>query len=412
MAATTTTAAAILRTQYTKDRVYWLAYENNPFVGTIDRHEDFGGDYYMVPVQTETPQGGSAGGFTTAQATEAASTFKRFQLTRKNDYAVARIDGEAWMAAQSNTYALVELFTREVDGAIHTNKRSLAISGFRSGTGSRGQISSGSNVSTSSITLNLTSDITNFALGMSIQLAATDGGTLRNSGANAVITKIDRLNGVLAFGDVLTNYIAAAAANDFIVRTGDNNNVMIGMSGWVPGANVTNTLFNFLDRTADPLRLAGQFYNAQGQSIRATLIESIARIDVEGGDADIVWMHPRDKSILVQEMEGKSLYFKEVQTPVPESDQTIGYKTIEADFDGHTVKVMGDLNVPRQHMYIGEWDTMSMYTLGQAPQIIDYDDLEALRVYNADSFEIRIVSRGDFGCKAPGYWVHAINVGL
>jgi len=54
---------------------------------------------------------------------------------------------------------------------------------------------------------------------------------------------------------------------------------------------------------------------------------------------------------------------------------------------------------------------VSMYTLGQAPQIIDYDDLEALRVSNADSFEIRIVSRGDFGVKAPGYWSHGINLG-
>ena len=410
MSQTATTAAAILRTQYTKDRVYWLSYDNNPEIATVDRHEDFGGDFYMVPVQTETPQGGSAGGFTQAQTNEAPSVFKRFQLTRKNDYAVARIDGEAWMAAQANTYALVELFTREVDGAIHTNKRSLAISFFRDGTGARGIIASAINADP--ITLSAQSDITNFALSMPLQAATGGaGGALRSAGATAVITKIDRLNGLLYFGAALNTFIAAVANGDALVRAGDNNNVMIGMSGWVPGANVTNTLFNFLDRSVDPVRLAGQFYNAQGQSIRAALIEMIARVDVEGGDADHVWLHRRDQSLLVQEMEGKSYYQKSVEVPVPGSDQTIGFDVLEAEFDGHKVRIMGTINVPRGHCYVGEWETVNMYTLGMAPQIIDYDDLEALRVFNADSFEIRIVSRGDFGVKAPGYWCHGINLG-
>lgn len=409
MSQTVTTAAAILRTQYTKDRVYWLAYDNNPEIATIDRHEDFGGDYYMVPVQTETPQGGSAGGFTQAQTNEQPSVFKRFQLTRKNDYAVARVDGEAWMAAQSNTYALVELFTREVDGAIHTNKRSLAISFFRDGTGTRGFVNSSTGAA--AITLSNQWDVTNFAIGMSIQCVNGSGGTLRSGGATATITKIDRLNGIITFGDVLTNYIAAAANGDAIVRAGDNNNVMIGSSGWIPSANVTNTLFNFLDRSVDPVRLAGQWYNGAGQTWRAAIIEQIGRVDVEGGDADTVWMHTRDKSLLVQEMEGKSLYTKVVEAPIPDSDQAIGFETVEADFDGHRVKIMASINVPRQNVFVGEWDTVSMYTLGQAPQIIDYDDLEALRVYNADSFEIRIVSRGDFGFKAPGYWCHGIGMG-
>jgi hypothetical protein len=84
---------------------------------------------------------------------------------------------------------------------------------------------------------------------------------------------------------------------------------------------------------------------------------------------------------------------------------------IEAEFDGEKVKVMSSINVPRGEFFIGEWDTMGLYSLGPAPQIIDYDSLEALRVYNADSFEVRIVSRGDFGCRAPGYWCHGFSLG-
>lgn len=410
MSANVTTAAAILKTQYTPDRVYWLSYDNNQEIATIDRKDGFGGDYFMVPVQTETPQGGSAGGFATAQGNEAPSKYYRFQLTRHNDYAVARIDGEAWQAAQSNTYALVELFTREVDGAIHTNKRSLAISFFRDGTGTRGFINSTANAQ--SITLSSQSDVRNFAVGLTIQCVNGSGNASGIRTGTAVITKIDRLNGILTFGDVLGNYITSPANGDALVRSGDANNVFIGAGAWVPGANVTNTLFNFLDRTPDPVRLAGQWYNAQGQSIRSFLIQAIANIDAEGGDADVVWLNIADKATLVQEMEGKSLYTKQVEAPIPGSDQSIGFDTMEADFEGHKVTINGSVNVPRSNAFVGQWDTFFMATLGQAPQIIDYDTLEAVRVYNADSFEVRIVSRGDFACKAPGYWLHGINVGL
>ena len=409
MSATVSAVTAILRTQYTKDRVYWLAYTNNPEIATVDRHEDFGGDFYKIPLQNDVPQGGSAGGLAQAQINEAPGSYKNFQLTRKNDYALARVDGEAWMAAQTNTYALVEVFTREVDGAIHTNKRSLAISFFQDGTGARGQVLN--DITSANLTLTQVSDITNFALNMPIQLTNGRGGALRSAGATATVSKIDRLNGVLVFSAAVNTFIAAAANGDFILRAGDNNNTFNGMSAIIPSANVTPTLFQNLDRSVDQVRLAGQFYNASGQSFRGAIIETMGRVEVEGADADTVWMHTRDKSILVQEMEGKSIYAKMVEVPVPGSDQTIGFDVLEAEFEGKRVRIMASINVPRGNFYTGEWDTMAMYTLGMAPQIIDYDDLEALRVSNADSFEVRIVSRGDYACKAPGYWVHGFSLG-
>jgi hypothetical protein len=410
MSASTTTAAAILKTQYSPDVVMWLSYKDNPEIATVDRNENFGGDFFMLALQNEVPQGGSAGGFAQAQTNEFAGSYKRFQLTRHNDYAVARIDGEAWQAAQSNTYAMVELFTREVDGAIHTNKRSLAISFFRDGTGARGQVLN-VNVATNAISLTQVADITNFGLNMPLQVANVAGGTLRNSGSVAVVQKIDRLNGLLTFTDILANVVSGAVNGDFLLRAGDNNNVLNGMTAMIPKVNVTNTLFDGLDRSVDPVRLAGQYYNASGQSFRGAIIETLGRAKVEGADADTVWMHTRDKSILVQEMEGKSIYAKVVEVPVPGSDQTIGFDTLEAEFDGEKVRIMSSINVPRGDFFLGEWDTMGLYSLGPAPQIIDYDSLEALRVYNADSFEVRIVSRGDFGCRAPGYWVHGFSLG-
>jgi hypothetical protein len=402
------TAAAILKSQYTQDKVYWIALQKNKAIAKIRKDEKFVGDYKYCAVQIETPQGGGVT-IQLAQAHLAPGVYKRFQLTRKLDFSLARVTGEAMKAAEGDDATLVQLWTREMDGAIHTIKRSWAVQFWRGGTGTRGIINSG--VTGNNVTLSLTTDIQGFSIGMTLQLAGTDGGTLRNAGANVVVTKIDRLNGILYFADILTNYIAAAANGDFILREGDLNAVILGANAWVPSANVTSTLFNNLDRTSDPVRLAGQFKNSSGLTIRDSIIEDMARIDVEGGEADVVALHPRDRATLTKELDSKSIYFKEVTGSVKVGDAEIGYDAIEADFDGQRVEVMSDINVRRQESWVTQWDTWGLNTLGPFPHIVDYDSLEFQRVFNDDSFEVRVTSKGDMENLAPAYTVHSVGIG-
>jgi hypothetical protein len=410
MSATTTTSAAILKSQYTQDRVYWINYVRNKVIGMVRKDEKLEGDQKYVAVQTELPQGG---GITIPLAQQHLNPgiYKRYTITRKNDYTVARVSGEALKAAASDDGALLNLWEREMDGAIYTCKRSWAIQFPRNGTGSRGQISAGSNVGTATITLALASDITNFAVGMTLQATATDGGTLRSAGANIVVTGIDRLNSTLTAAGNWSAAIAAIAASDFLLREGDNNGVIQGMNAWVPKIAITNTLFNGLDRSPDPVRYAGQPLNSQGMTLREAIIESMARIDVEGGEPDTAIFHPRDKATLVKEFEGKSIYFKEVTSP-GSPDAAMGFDVIEADFDGHKLKVIADMNQPRQDGYVTQWDTWGFDSLGPAPHIIMDDTLEFLRVYNDDALEVRVVNRGDLENLAAAYSVHLYNVGL
>lgn len=409
MSATTTTSAAILKSQYTQDRVYWISYKRNKVIAMVRKDEKLEGDQKYVAVQTETPQGG---GITVplAQSHLNPGIYKRYTITRKNDFAIARVSGEALKAAASDDGALLNLWEREMDGAIHTCKRTWAIHFPRNGTGSRGQISAGSNVGTPTITLARASDITNFSVGMTLQATATDGGALRSAGATIVLTAIDRLNATLTAAGNWTASIAAVVASDFLLREGDNNGVIQGMAAWVPSIAITATLFNGLDRTPDPVRYAGQPLNAQGMTIREAIIESMARIDVEGGDPDTVIVHPRDRATLVKEFEGKSIYYKETSMPGT-SDASMGFDVLEADFDGNKVKVISDMNQPRADGYVTQWDTWGYDSLGPAPHIIMDDTLEFLRVYNDDALEVRVVNRGDLENLAAAYSVHLFNVG-
>lgn len=408
--ATVALVSALLKDQYTQREVYWEAYKNNPELATVAKDEKFVGNVKQVAIQIETPQGGGVT-VALAQSHLLPGSYKRFTLTRAQDFSFVRVDDQAMRAADTEDGSLVKLWTREMDGGILTIKRQWAVMFWRSGTGSRGQMNG--NVASNAITLLAPTDITGFAVGMTLQASNGDGGALRSAGANAIVQKIDRMQGILYFSDIFTNLIAAATNTDFLLREGDNNAVIHGMAAWIPQTAPNATAFNGLDRTPDVVRLAGQGLNAVGMTLREMTIEAMARIDVEGGEADCAWYHPRDRATLTKEFEGKSIYFKQVETlaKIPGSDAVMGFDAFRAEFDGQMLTVMSSLNVPRQHVYVGQWDTAQLATLGPFPFIQNADGNEFLRVYNTNDYEVRIAGYGDLEIDAPGYWVHAYNVG-
>ncbi len=81
--------------------------------------------------------------------------------------------------------------TTEIDGAIHSCARSLAVALYRSGSGSIGVISAASNVATATITVSDLESITNFEKSMVLQSSATDGtGSVR--AGTVTILALDR----------------------------------------------------------------------------------------------------------------------------------------------------------------------------------------------------------------------------
>lgn len=412
MSASYATITGVTKTQYTQPKVYWLSYAKNPDFGTIAKKEDWVGDNYVIALQTEVPQGGGIN-VQTAINHLAAGQYKRFSLTRVNDYSLARVSGEAIAATETNQGALIDIWKREMDGAIHTVRRSACIHMWRDGTGTRGFVAAASNVNSNTLTLATPSDISNFSVNLTLQAANAAGGTLRGSGANNVVTAIDRINGILTFGNV-TNLAATwtgYSTGDALLREGDNNAMIKGFAAWAPTSAVATTdSFNGLNRSTDT-RMVGGYVNAAGMTIREAIIEGIARGDFEGGEMDMVWLNTRDRATLTKELEGKTIQQRQVNAPIKGSSVSIGYDVIEAEFDGQTVKVASSVNVPRTHAYVTQWNTWQFASLKPAPHIIKDDGMDALRVSNDDSVELRVVYRGDMGTFAPAYTQHLFNVG-
>ncbi len=418
MTATVQSSAAILKTKYTQPKVYWEAYENNPSFAEVRKDTTFDGNNKVIAIQTEAPIGG---GFSIgqAQANLGPGLYKNFLLTRIEDFGVARIKGQAMKAAAKSTGALLDLWTREMDGIILHVTRSAAINMWRTGTGSRSYISTGSTVASTTITLGVIQDISNFYVGMQVQASQLDGGTVRGGGTYAVVSKVNRVTGTLTSATNWSAQIAGLATGDYLYRNGDpangGTNLMVsGIQGWiVPLASrpVTTTQWFGVDRTSDEVRLAGLYLDATNTEMQEALIEGIAQIEVEGGKPDKIWMHPRDRANFAKELGAKVIYNKSV-TKIPGSEASVGFKSMEITLGDSDIEVMADINVPRYTCLITQWDTWALESIGPCPQILDFDSNDFLRVTNDDSYEVRVGYYGNLSNGAPAYSNFVSNFGL
>jgi hypothetical protein len=396
MALDMTTFAAALKQHYVPLTVKNLVYKNNPALAMIKKDEKFGGVNMPLPLIYGNPQGRSAT-FSNALAQKTNSQIKAFTLTRASDYSLANIDNQAIEASQNDSDAFMRAATTEVDGAIQGATRSLATSLFRNGTGSIGVISSGSTVASPTITLSDLNTVTNFEVGMTLQVSATDGAAVRTG--SVVLTGVDRNAGTLTASGNWTAGISAVQTGDYISVAGDLNSKIKGFDAWVPMPSVlTSASFFGVDRTADATRLGGISLDKTGVPIEEALVDLAARIAREGGSPDVCFLDFSNYANLEKALGSKVQYVN-----LKATDADVGFAGMQIMGAKGPIKVVPDQNMFSDRAYIMQWDTWCLYSLGMAPKILQSDGLEFLRVSSADAVEVRVGYYAQLGCVAPGW---------
>jgi len=408
-----TAAAQVLKQRYTRKKLNTLSYNNNTLLALMPKDEALGSNAFVFGVRNAVAQTRSWNGFSQSQASTAnpggASTYNRFVVPHYNDYTTANITGDAIDSAKGDENTLINVLTGEIDGALYTASRSLAISMYKNGGGARGQISATSNTATTTITLANPTDIVNFEVGMPVVLSTADGTTGSVKNGVAYIGAIDRDLGTLTAAASLvaittpvnwTAQIGTAAANDYIFQLGDFGNAMVGLAGWIPQTAPGNTdNFYGVNRSSDATRLAGVRYSGGGGPIEETLIESAARLVREGSEPDYATLNPLNYSQLVKALGAKVFYDRAKAVDDPD----IGFEAVKLMGPKGPIKVVADVNCPFGVSYMLKMDTWKMRSIGKAPRIIDLDEVSMLRINNADAYEVRIVSRVCITCDAPGW---------
>ena len=401
---------AALKQHYTDDAVLDMVYKDNPFLALIPKMEGFGGRNLPIPLIFGNPQGRSAT-FARAQARGAVtnSRLEDFVLTRVKDYSIATIDNETLEASKGSANAFLEAATVEIDGAINSLTRSLAIAQYRAGYGEIGQILAGSSVTGTTISLSNPDDVVNFEVGMELEVAATLTGASRafgSSGNGLIITAVDRsaTSAQLTFGfnvNDSTNGIPAIAAGDFLFVRGDHSGATLtklaGLEAWIPSSAPTSSLFFGVDRSVDATRLGGQRLNGVGLPIEEALIDGAARVAREGGKLDHYFMSYKKFAELEKALGSKVQYVN------LEATAAVAFRGIVINGPRGPIKVVPDQNCPSDRVFGLQLDTWKHYSLGKAVRVIDTDGLQMLRQATADGVECRYGYYAQMGCRGPGY---------
>ena len=320
---------------------------------------------------------------------------KDFVLTRAKDYSLASIDNETLEASKGNANAFLEAATTEIDGAIHSAARSLAVAMYRSGSGSIGQLASTSGVTTL-ITLSDVESVTNFEKGMTLVLSTADGGGSVKSGTT-VVTAIDRDLGTVTVATSLAALTPVGAVNDFVFVQGDYDAKIKGIQAWLPStAPAGGDNFFSVDRSSDATRLAGIRFDGSAMPIEEALISAASRVAREGGKPDYCFMSYGKYADLEKALGSKIQYID------MKVNAEIMFRGIQINGPRGPIKVVPDQNCPNDRAFMLQMDVWKLYSLGKAPKILDTDGLKMLRDSNADSVEVRVGYYAQLGCRAPG----------
>ena len=386
MALNMTTFAAALKQHYTNERIENMVYKDNPFLAMVAKYEDFGGENLKLPIKYGIPQGRSAT-FSDAHANKTNTQLKAFLLTRQADYSLASIANETIEASKGNANAFMEAATVEIDGAIESATRSLAIALYGDGSGQIGVVGSlaTTTASNDTVTLATIDDITNFEVGMQLNFGTAT--------TNKEIDTINRDTGV-----ILLKAASGATATEAIFVDGDKDAKVSGLGAWLPSSAPASTdSFFGVNRSSDATRLGGIRFDGSSLPLEEALIGAASRVAREGGKPDVCFMNYSNFADLEKALGSKVSYVDVKASP------EIGFRGILVHGPRGPIKVIPDQNCPKDVAFMLQMDVWKLYSLGKAPKILDSDGLKFLRDSSADSVEVRVGYYAQLGCRGPGY---------
>ncbi len=317
-------------------------------------------------------------------------------LVRSKDYSLASIDNETLEASKGDANAFMEAATVEIDGAIQSAARSLAVALYGTGSGMLGRVSATSAVTTL-LTLSDPEAITNFEVGMTLVASTANGGGSVKAGT-VVVTTVDRDLGTIGLNAAFNSAITTGAVNDYLFVQGDYDAKLKGLLAWLPSSSPSpSENFFSVDRSADATRLAGIRFDGSAMPIEEALIGSAARVAREGGKPDYCFISYSKYADLEKALGAKVMYIDMKVNP------EISFRGIQINGPRGPIKVVPDQNCPNDRAFMIQMNVWKLYSLGKAPKILDTDGLKMLRDSNADSVEVRVGYYAQLGSRGPGF---------
>ena len=304
---------------------------------------------------------------------------------------------QAIRASQSDMGAFVRATKNQIEGSYNGLKMSI---GRECVIGNRA-IATVASASNYTVTLADPATAVSFWAGQRIQFSSDttgSGGSVRGGTQGYLtIASVDIDAGTITTVELVT-VVTSITAGDGIYLKGNYGAAMLGVADWIPDT-VTATAFGGVDRTKDPLRLAGNRITVSG-SKKDGLTKALNIMASRGAQPDLILMNYLDWQDLNTELQNKQLI-----TGTPK-DGKIGFSSLILGYANGTVEVVAERFVPTGRAYILQMDTWELYSLGAFPGPLTLDgqasETGANVIPGANSYEYRFGGFAQLGCLKPG----------
>lgn len=433
--------SGILKQVYDGQKMAVLYYKHNPLFAMLRKKEDFFGETYPLPSIVETPTG-IANLFPNAQlpnqlinsgsgtgGNQGPAKFVKFMLTRATAYGVHIIDRQAMLSASNNIGSFVNGQMAQMDAMIQGVTNLLSQQIYRSGSGSIGVISTIGTVGTGIIQLTNPTDVRYFTVGQVVLAMSADpvqGATVTQRAGYGYVVAINRASGQLTVG-IATAAAPTTPANPSAWQTGDFLAIngtsplngptvsgsyppvaLTGLMAWIGASQSISSsdVFFGVNRSVDTWRLGGGYYDGSqnGQSVEEALYDASTSLFMEGGFPTMCFVGPNAYAALQKSCAARQIFETEIEGAQDENGTAhLFFKGIQIQGAGSTFMVLADRNCPPYAAFLLTMEDWALYSLKQAPHVVDDDGVSFLRQTSADAFEFRLAAYAQLGCSAPGH---------
>ena len=368
---------AMLKVYYKKEGVQNLLFRNSPLLKKINKERVEGKEQRFAAMYS---RGGAAGGDFTAAKNQAATVAQsaEFCVTPGQLFSVYSMNAKEVAASRTNAGAYMRVGGAKMFAASESFRKTLAAALYGSGYGELCAAPSGWTFSTGvDATITLPEDaIMKIDVGSKLVVKATKV-TAETSATNTLTVKA--INGTSVTvtpagdGDPSEGYIVCLAGS----MSGNSPLLPVGLDGWLPVYKKRDTtyfpgfiddLFFGVDRSVNPDRLAGAFYDATSAATSATQKKSYAvtqlikKLRRQGSLCDMIVMNDTDFLDFAQEIETSNTYFTQTSTKA-KKEATIGFSDISAAFSTNYVEnIIDDPYCVKGRFYVLSSDAVEFWS--------------------------------------------------
>ncbi len=348
--------------------------------------------------------GGVSNTFIDAQANQTPSSTFAFLMQPAEYFGLVTIDSLLLQASVGQEEAYVKARVWEIDNVRRSMQTQIAADLYGDGTGVRGSISAGSDVTTATITLANPADIVKFDTGYTIVLqSSANRGTGTNTmrAGQATITAIQFTGsgeGQLTFSAALNSLITSPSTGDFIYLQGANYLALDGLQAWGPSTPPTSgVLFNGVDRSVNS-RLTMVYTDQSAVNVREAATNAIAILQQQGGSPKKLYISYARFAQLSLLLQSDGRYNSQP------TGGTSGFAELEVVLGASKIMVVADRWCADNDGWLIDPSDWKLLSVGAVPHFVESDiGSVILRVPNASAFECRLEAFVNLACHAPGH---------